>query len=1059
MLVDRTWHLKYTSDDGDLVRLFYIPALEDAERYDRLTGYFSANALALAARGIEGLVRNGGRMRLVVGCTLDPPEIEAIEQGEQLRILVERRLTKLPLAPPDTGSADALELLAWMVGRRILDVKVAVPCDADGKPIPVGGIFHEKSGIIEDRGGDRIAWTGSLNETGAGWRHNWESISVYTSWGPEPGRVDEEETNFARVWAGKARRVIVLDVPSAVREDLMRFMPKADLPGRLENGKELERSRSSSHKPEPAADQPAALPSEVLRSRVWSFIGQAPSRPNGGARVGETTAAITPWPHQVRALERLYRDWPPRLLIADEVGLGKTIQAGLLLRQAWLAGRAKRILILAPKAVLGQWQIELREKFNLNWPIYDGGRLMWYPSPALRGRHERKIGREEWFREPAVIASSQLMRRTDRAAALLETAEPWDLLVLDEAHHARRRGAGSQKEGGPNALLRLMQGLTERSRGLVLLTATPMQVHPVEVWDLLNLLGLPPEWTANTFLGFFDDLEQPSPSAEALDRMASLFRAAERAYGGVEAADAQRLTELSRLKANKVLRALRDAASIPRRQLETAERRAAVEIMRASTPVRRLVSRNTRELLRRYFRAGMLSTPIAERRVEDRFLEMTADERAIYEAVEEYIATTYSRASGKERTAVGFVMTVYRRRIASSFVALRETLRKRRDAVGTGVTAQSSSLEEDVPDDEAADEIADADEVARLEREALANEQKAEIDSLLAAISHLSPDSKLGSLKEVLRELTGDGFHQAMVFTQYTDTMDFLRGELLKDAEWKLLCFSGRGGEVAGADGVWRRIGRDDAKRRFRDGDAEILLCTDAAAEGLNFQFCGAIVNYDMPWNPMRVEQRIGRIDRLGQRNETIRVINLHYEGTVETDVYRALRKRIGLFESVVGRLQPILARLPRTISQTVLSGESRDARERANVVDAIEREAQERRSAGFDIDAATESDLAMPARPLSIVTMEDLDRIIGASDLMPPGVDIQPMGHREYGLLAPGMSEPLRVTTDPEYFEEHAESVELWSPGNPLFVPPEFAESVELDPSHRTLKDILDSG
>ena len=186
MLSDRTWRLKYTSDDGDLVRLFYVPALEDAERYDRLTGYFNANALALAARGIEGLVRNGGQMRLVVGCTLDPPEIEAIEKGEQLRILVERRLAKLPLAPPDTGTADALELLAWMVGRGILDVKVAVPCDADGKPIPAGGIFHEKSGIIEDRGGDRIAWTGSLNETGAGWRHNWESISVYTSWGPEP---------------------------------------------------------------------------------------------------------------------------------------------------------------------------------------------------------------------------------------------------------------------------------------------------------------------------------------------------------------------------------------------------------------------------------------------------------------------------------------------------------------------------------------------------------------------------------------------------------------------------------------------------------------------------------------------------------------------------------------------------------------------------------------------------------------------------------------------------------------------------------------------------------
>ena len=584
--------------------------------------------------------------------------------------------------------------------------------------------------------------------------------------------------------------MIVLDVPGAVREDLMRFMPKTDLPARLGDGQEFEKNRISPQEPESGADQPAAPAGELLRSRVWSFIGQAPSRPNGGARVGEETASVTPWPHQVRALERLYQDWPPRLLIADEVGLGKTIQAGLLLRQAWLAGRAKRILILAPKAVLGQWQRELREKFNLNWPIYDGGRLMWYPSPALRGRHERKTGGEEWFREPAVIASSQLMRRTDRASALLEKAEPWGLVVLDEAHHARRRGAGSQKEGGPNALLRLMQGLKERSRGLLLLTATPMQVHPIEVWDLLNLLGLPPEWTEKAFLDFFDDLEQPNPSAKVLDRMASLFRAAERAHGGVLVADAQRLTELSRLKANKVLRALRGEASIPRRQLETSERRAAIQIMRANTPVRRLVSRNTRELLRRYFRAGTLSTPIAERRVEDRFLDLTADERAIYEAIEGYIASTYSRASGKERTAVGFVMTVYRRRIASSFAALRETLCKRRDAIATGGTAQLSSLEEDVPDDEAADEFVDADETARLEREALANEQRAEIDSLLAAIGRLPPDSKLGSLKEVLRQLTGDGFRQAMVFTQYTDTMDFLRGELLKDAEWKLLCFS-----------------------------------------------------------------------------------------------------------------------------------------------------------------------------------------------------------------------------------------------------------------------------
>ena len=1060
MLGSRTWKLKYTPDDGDFVKLFYVPALEDAERYDRLTGYFNAHALTLAARGIEGLVRNGGRMRLVVGCTLGPPEIEAIEKGEQLRDLVEQHLTNLPLAPPDPASSDALELLAWMIARGYLDVKVAVPCDTNGKPIPAEGIFHEKAGIIVDRGGDKIAWNGSLNETAAGWQHNWESINVYTSWGPEPQRVADEEANFVRIWGNKTRRVIVLDVPGAVRQDLMRFMPTNHEPARLREPEEKP-TPPSPGKPEPEAiesERPGAIGPGELRNRVWSFIQQAPSLPHGGRRVGEMTAAVTPWPHQVRAFERLYSNWPPKLLIADEVGLGKTIQAGMLLRQAWLDGRAKRILILAPKAVLKQWQIELREKFNLNWPIYDGGKLVWYPSPAWRGRNERDVGHDHWHHEPAVIASSHLMRRRDRVAALLEEADPWDLVVLDEAHHARRRAAGSPQEGGPNALLRLMQGLKDRTEGLVLLTATPMQVHPIEVWDLLNLLGLPPEWTGKAFIDFFDDVGQPNPSVEAFDRMAGLFRASERAYGDVETEEVQRLVALSRLKAHRILRALRDHASIPRRQLETEERRAAIQIMRSSTPLRRLVSRHTRELLRQYFKAGMLTTPIADRQVDDRFLEMTAEERALYEAVEDYITSTYTQASATERPAVGFVMTIYRRRLASSFRALRKTLQNHLDAIAAGSFATWTGLDEDATDDETTDEILDADEVGELERAALAAAETADIQGLLFRIGQLPPDSKLESLRSALHELHQDGYRQAMVFTQYTDTMDFLRQELLKGADERLMCFSGRGGEIVSADGSWRRIGRDDAKRRFRDGDSDILLCTDAAAEGLNFQFCGAVINYDMPWNPMRVEQRIGRIDRLGQQHETIRIVNLHYKDTVETDVYRALRSRIGLFKAVVGPLQPILAQLPRMISQTVLSGENRNVRKHANVIDAIEQKVREAEGRGFDIDAVTERDLAMPRRAPSSVTMEDLDRIIGSPDMMPPGTDVQPMGHREYGLLAPGMKERLRVTTDPAYFEEHAESMELWSPGNPLFTPPEFTTRMAEPSSGKTLKDILDS-
>jgi SNF2 family DNA or RNA helicase len=801
------------------------------------------------------------------------------------------------------------------------------------------------------------------------------------------------------------------------------------------------------------------LPSLDVRKLVWSFIAHAPTLPAGGNLVGEATSAVMPWPHQIRAFERLYDTWPPKLLIADEVGLGKTIQAGLLLRQAWLAGKAQRILILAPKAVLRQWQIELREKFNLSWPIYDGQRLIWGPSPSRPGGRVKSVDRKAWHREPVVIASSQLMRRQNRTAELLQDAEPWDLVVLDEAHHARRRAAGTASESGPNALLRLMQGLKKRTAGLLLLTATPMQVHPIEVWDLLSLLGLPGEWSADAFLRFFDEVAQPNPSAESMDRMASLFRAVEQHYGPVQIDEVTQLSGGSRLRASKILRALRDSASIPRRQLESAERQSALQLMRRHTPIRRLVSRHTRELLRRYFRAGMLSTPIADRRVDDRFIEMTVDERTLYEAVEDYISTTYNQAASDQRNAVGFVMTIYRRRLASSFRALAKTLEAHLAAIRGNDDQLLLRIEEDAPDDEAADDVLDADEAAALEREALAVEERTDIELLLHRIRQLPPDSKLTRLCEVLSELRRDGYGQAMVFTQYTDTMDFLREELRRRGDARLMCFSGRGGEIPTTDGSWRVISRDDAKRRFRNGEADLLLCTDAAAEGLNFQFCGALVNYDMPWNPMKVEQRIGRIDRLGQQFPVIRIVNLHYDDTVETDVYRALRSRIGLFEAVVGRLQPILARLPRTITEAVLSGAERGAEGRAGIVATIEDEARGAEAAGFDIDSVTDDDLQMPARSAPRLTLDDLNHVLNTPSAMLPGIIVEPLAPREYAYSAPGMAEKVRVTTDPEYFEEHAESVELWSPGSPLFPAPELIAPIEELPADASIATLLSNG
>ena len=1036
LLRDTAWRLKYTPDDGDLVRLFYVPALRSSVRYDRLTGYFSARALALAARGVEGLIVNNGRMRLIVGCTLGEEEVAAIERGESLRDTVERLAVKMPILSADPRTIDALELVAWMVANGFLDVKLAVPCDLDRKPIRDDSIFHEKTGIVEDKTGDRLAFNGSINETEFGWTRNWESFNAFTSWN-DGLRVDAEEESFAKLWADKAKRVITLDVPTALKEQLLKFLPHPEtLPTRLvkhQDESAVPRGAEAGTEPTTLAPAPGSSINEE-RQELWEKIANAPRRPIGGDRVGEATSAVVPWPHQIRAYQRLYDNWPPKLLIADEVGLGKTVQAGLLLRQAWLSGRIKRTLILAPKNVCRQWQIELREKFNLNWPIYDGQKLVWHRSPAREHNFEKPVSRAEWHREPFVIMSSHLARRQDRQREILEVADPYDLVVLDEAHHARTKGAGTQQAKGPNRLLQLMRQLRRRTGGLILLTATPLQVHATELWDLLDLLGLPAAWTPDAFVRFFTEVSKPTITNDSLEWLAALFRANEAQYGAISKGNAERLTRLSGLKARKVLQALRDTVSIPRRQLSPEERRAAIAIVKRGTPVRALVSRHTRELLRKYFRAGKLSTAVATRKVEDRFIPLSSEEADLYQRVEDYISEIYNAAAPDARNAVGFVMTIYRRRLASSFYALRRTMEKRKGGVGENLTAaEERRIDEDVADQVEAGEEVDAETVSEDERRALAFEEMDAIDEIVERVKRLPTDTKTVELAKVLRDLKGSGYPQVMVFTQFTDTMDYLRDQIAGSG-LSVMCFSGRGGEVRSTDGVWTPITRDDVKKRFKEGRAEILVCTDAAAEGLNFQFCGALVNFDMPWNPMRVEQRIGRIDRLGQRFADIRIVNLHYEDTVEADVYQALRNRISIFENVVGGLQPILTRLPKLIEDSVLSNTGSPDLRREGALQALDTAIAAGEGSAINLDDFADEDLEVPARPDPALTLSDLRAILDRPLLMPLGTQAAHLGGKDYTLEDGYLPTAVRITVDRDFYELHADSVEFWTPGSPTF-------------------------
>ncbi len=1061
-LTSRSWHVSYRHEDGDLIRPFYVPALECAVRYDRMTGYFSADALALAGRGIERLIANGGTMRLIVGCTLDSDEVEAIEQGYDLRKIVEKCLVQVSLAPPDMQARNGLATLAWLVAQGRMDVKVAVPIHPDGQPVPMHGLYHEKVGIITDSAGNRLSFSGSINETRGGWVNNRESFHVHCSWEgeSEAAHVADEVAAFERLWLDQAKTVKVLDFPEAAKSKLLEFLPtgddlKAIIEGRdadpkfqLRSGHAAQVGRfdwskspsgSSSIQttgsvpaeemgPEP--DLPNRLLPEEVRGFAWSYIVNAPRMWNG-IRVGECTSTVKPWPHQLRTFARMYQGWPCRLLVADEVGLGKTISAGFLIRQAWLAGLAKRILLMVPASLMQQWQNELYEKFNLNIPIYDGQRLFWRKTHGAGGPLERKVGRVEWHKEPLVLCSSHLMRRRDRADELLG-AEDWDLVVLDEAHHARRKSPGTPQEGGPNRLLRLMQGLRDKAKSLILLTATPMQVHPVEVWDLLNLVGLPPRWAVDkeNFLRYFQ-LASGNPSQSELEYLADLFRDVEAAFGSADEAFVGRIVPTATaLTRQRILKALRDTkSSIPLKRLSAVERAAALEVLRRFSPIRHRMSRHTRELLRHYHRSELLTTPIAVREVRDIAVQMTPAERQLYEDVEDYISTTYNNAVQDQRSSVGFVMTIYRRRLASSFFALRQTLTKRLS------NEQLAFAEEDLSQDELVEEVMDADEAAEIARRGRVAEERQSIQGLLKQIAKLGTDSKVRRLQEEIHRAFDDGYHSAIVFTQYTDTMDFVRDHLVSGLEGvPIACFSGRGGEIRDLAGYWNECSKEQIKRKLKDGSIRLLICTDAAAEGLNFQTCGVVINLDLPWNPMKLEQRIGRIDRIGQAYPTIRVINFGYEDTVETDVYFALGHRINLFQGIVGKLQPILSSLPREFERAALERPEHREAARQRFLSDVEGRVEEADKSGFDVDDIAGETLDAPELPPPALTLADLDAALNRPDVRPASAEWDRLDPGSYSLRLPGMKTKVRVTTNAEVFDDHFESHDFLSPAGALF-------------------------
>lgn len=982
------WHLSYktsasVADDEpvDILHDFYIPALKRSIRYDRVAGYFRSSSLAAASQGFSAFTQAGGKMRLVVGADLQAEDVAAILEGdrERLAVVLERVLNPNESWPADIQNGVAL--LGRMVARGVLEVRVAFRVHGKtGRPLSCDsaedGYVHEKWALFTDVAGHRLYISGSLNESRTALMHNAENIDVHADWWNdlERQRADEAAQSFERLWQDRHPHLRVLTLPEAVRQRLI------DLGAARTRPAEIDGSDPAS------ADLPSPSAREWLQ---FAVLRDGPRLPHG-RWVGLETAPVAPWPHQEVVARRLIETWPYSYLLCDEVGLGKTIEAGLAIRSLVLSGMAKRVLIAPPASLTRQWQREMAAKFLLPF------------SRALSGaaiRHETLHPTETT--RPAInlyapdlcIVSTGLLSRKERLEHL-RTAEPFDIVLVDEAHYARRANPKNGRRTRPRFgnLYRTIAGhLRRRTPCLWMATATPMQLDWIEVFDLIGLTRRVGAFTHDPTMtwAYYQALGRLVQGGDIEPDQWKLLR---RAVLSLQYQDPFLWRHLhSSVIDGQIAVSARKwlTHGIPPRGID---RKRIPRLVFSASPLARVMLRHTRSLLEIYREQGQLKANLARREILPvPKIILEGLEKQIHDDLEAYCKELVQKIaqqaqSSTWKTSIGFYLSFLRLRLASSMFAIRQTLQRRREKViatlahlqGGIAPVEVSTLDkyemelEDEPEEEILSDLLKGRTAEDLEWE---DDRLARMLALMGDISAMP--LKMRELMRVLdgRRLPGHRLRQTVIFTRFFDTLSDLVERMRHiDAHLRIGTYSGKGGQyVDPRSGKLQGTDRDEIKKRFLNGEIDVLICTDAAAEGLNLQTADLLINYDLPWNPMKVEQRIGRIDRIGQKYDRIQVLNLCYANSAEQIVYERLLERLVQAGYVVGMQQISMLPVTRDEFNELAAGELR--------VEILEERAKER----IRVQKQQTESMEISARDLFNIYMRMQDR----NDRPPPPVTL----------------------------------------------------------------------
>jgi superfamily II DNA or RNA helicase len=577
-------------------------------------------------------------------------------------------------------------------------------------------------------------------------------------------------------------------------------------------------------------------------------------------------------PYQFRPVLRFIRSDRPRLLIADGVGVGKTIEAGLILRELQARRDVRSILVICPRPLVieRKWQNEMK-RFEERFTHLDGGTLRYCINEMdLEGvwpeQHQRVIVPYSLFDE-TLLYGSEPGGKGKRKKGLLDLDPPprFDLVIVDEAHHIRNQDTFSHKA---------VRFFCDHAEAVVFLTATPIQLGNHDLFVLLNTLR--PDLVIDQ--ESFEHMSEPNP---LINQAAFLMRAQEPDWPvrTLEVLDQAAATAWGQ----SILRHNPDLNRIRSRMIEgnvTSEERVQfIKDIEAMHTFAGIINRTRRRdigdfTIRKPKTVVVQFTP-AQQHLHDELLRVQAE--------------IFSRLHGD--TNVKFMMTTIRRQAASCLYGLAPFLE---DILSRHLDELSWEEADDV------EPVPQGDAIGSI---------RSQIQFILESARSLDAgDPKLKALRAIIQDKQGLPNNKIMLFSSFRHTLQYLYKYLSADTI--------RVGMIHGGTPDEERIelrNRFEKSREDKEG-LDMLLFSEIGCEGLDYQFCDCIVNYDLPWNPMRIEQRIGRIDRNGQKSDAVTIINLITPGTVDADIYERCLVRIGVFNNALGAGEEILGEIATEI-------------------------------------------------------------------------------------------------------------------------------------------------